>query len=169
MATCKASNASVYLGGFEKIEIQPPGSGPALLVDLQSAIKSSTKTHHAVLDHKKLQYTYMRPFQDIIVMKADTLVKLYLYGGSINLDRFAHIAVYGLDLDEKTLLLKLIQFQCPNLKRLSIVLYNDLLTDEPADYIRLLDINDNLNKEDLWDYSGNRVSQAYPVSTVKRS
>ncbi|TEY81152.1 hypothetical protein BOTCAL_0034g00160 [Botryotinia calthae] len=74
-------------------------------------------------------YTSMRPNQDIILIHFLDLDRLYRNGGSINLEKFAHIAMYHRN-DERwpedflVEVLDFIQAHCPSLQRLSLLICN---------------------------------------------
>ncbi|KAJ8064242.1 hypothetical protein OCU04_006589 [Sclerotinia nivalis] len=171
LETCTASNASIYLdGGFVKIKVEPLKSGPALY---SRGIRTRDfPVHYEDLGNKKRNYTYMRPSQDILMVNANSLLKLYRYGGSLNLEGVTHIALRDIEWvpamdsmvdSQKAVqgmidLLNLIEAQCSNLKRLSFVAniyghYGDRTTNDT----QLLDINNDLLKLDLRDKRGYEV------------
>ncbi|APA08342.1 predicted protein [Sclerotinia sclerotiorum 1980 UF-70] len=116
----------------------------------------------------------MRPSQDILMVNAESLIALHQYGGSLNLEGLAHIALHkatlwatGLwgikvgrghpDVQRRIDLLNFIKAQCSTLKSLSIVLYNETTYEDPTTNSRLLDLNNDLLKLDLRDRSGEQV------------
>ncbi|KAF7926077.1 uncharacterized protein EAE97_010377 [Botrytis byssoidea] len=136
LQACSVSNASVNVdGGFVKIQSER-GRGRA-----------------PPLNWKWKHYTFMRPDQDIILLDCSDLVQLYQNGGSINLERFTHIAVYAESAEYKKwpqdLLLEtldVIQAHCPLLQRLSVFICNKWYRDfTHYENIRFLDIDDSLN------------------------
>ncbi|KAF5875169.1 putative heterokaryon incompatibility protein [Botrytis fragariae] len=91
LETCTISNASVYSGdGFTKAKLEPLGSRP------HTANKQHLGTDHYFgyknWGDKVLNYTYMRPTEDILVVNYDLLSCLYGHNGSLNLEKLTHIA-----------------------------------------------------------------------------
>ncbi|KAI9646474.1 hypothetical protein NHQ30_004467 [Ciborinia camelliae] len=164
LETCKVSNASVYLGGFEKIKILPPGSGLPLYLHPRSG-QEEIEDHNGLCDESQIDYTYLRPSQDIIVLNACELLRLYQRGGSINLEKLTHITVDRLLFLPKPLedhiaeFLKLIQEQCVNLKRLSFIDYGPWVKEFHLIGIRLLDISGDLSSLHILDYDNKPVAK----------
>ncbi|QSZ35732.1 hypothetical protein DSL72_006854 [Monilinia vaccinii-corymbosi] len=167
LGTCKTLDTSFLRDGeFEEIRIKPQVSDPSLLLneDLQSDIPVLVSWRPS-----QRNYTYMRPARDIFMTDSDTLLQIYHHGGSINLERFTHIALrYNSSLPvlrDIVKILSLVQDQCPSLKRLSI--WNDpcriLLVGErtPSSHARILDINDDMLKLKPRDHLG----MIYPQSS----
>ncbi|KAF7875280.1 hypothetical protein EAF04_002452 [Stromatinia cepivora] len=171
LETCTASNASVYLdGGFVEIKVEPLNSGPALYP--REIRTRDFPVHYEDWDHKERNYTYMRPSQDILMVDVDSLLKLYQYGGSLNLEGVTHIALRRIEWvpamdpmvdSQKAVqgmidLLNLIEAQCSNLKRLSFVPNSyDYLGVHTTNDTQLLDINNDLLKLDFRDKRGYEV------------
>ncbi|TEY81155.1 hypothetical protein BOTCAL_0034g00190 [Botryotinia calthae] len=122
LETCKASNDTLYRHvGLEKIElIRPP-------------INHFLDTTEIIPD--TLKYLYLRPSTDVLMVRIDSLVRLYQLGGSIgSLRNITELAVTGIDCDlsedfdrEQLIVLfekfyNIIQKHCPELKKLQLVI-----------------------------------------------
>ncbi|KAF7885323.1 uncharacterized protein EAF01_011388 [Botrytis porri] len=143
--TCSVSNKSVHHdGGFVRIKwIYGKGSTPAYLTKW-------VQKHHTFV-----HYNYLRPNHHVFLLDYDDLIEADLIGGSINLQSFTHLALYGNHMrPQGSILGKLLEFiqtHCPNIKRVSFVIssiwyypYNQYVI------ARFIDIDENLLKLKLW-------------------
>ncbi|TGO89939.1 hypothetical protein BPOR_0086g00090 [Botrytis porri] len=109
--TCSVSNKSVHHdGGFVRIKwIYGKGSTPAYLTKW-------VQKHHTFV-----HYNYLRPNHHVFLLDYDDLIEADLIGGSINLQSFTHLALYGNHMrPQGSILGKLLEFiqtHCPNIKR----------------------------------------------------
>ncbi|ESZ89831.1 hypothetical protein SBOR_9782 [Sclerotinia borealis F-4128] len=151
LETCKTSNTSVFHdGGFRKIEFVRPTSGAVV-----PFFSWRCPVHYKSLDQERRTHFYMRPSQDILMMDVVKLFRFYMIGGSINLKKLTHLILRGSIMQAihcrfTIKLLIMIQRECPNLKRLSLLRPNKCNRSDTIGAIsRYLDINETLYKLDF--------------------
>ncbi|THV50940.1 hypothetical protein BGAL_0130g00210 [Botrytis galanthina] len=163
LETCRTSNASVYCGdGFTKIKIEPLDGHPGTIKKLD--LGACHYIDFDVWSDKVLQYNYIRPSEDILVMHYDSLRFLHDRSKSLNLERVTHIAL-KLECfsvmtpwisDRMTSLLGDVYSRCPNLKRLSVIGSYNCVRELPS-ATRLLSIDKDLLKLDFRDKDERQV------------
>lgn len=133
LETCQESNSAIYRSGFEKFEIFLPGAGQSSEVSTTIEKPDGTKHHfHFHTPENSLQYSYLRPNIDTLMVPVESFSDLYELGGSVgNLSCITHLALDGLDeifvrnRARLTLffrnLFPTIEKNCPTLKKLTFV------------------------------------------------
>lgn len=148
LQTCTTSNASVYSdGGFSKIKVEPLGTNPVFFP--QPYRNSNIPIYYEIWHHKVRNYTFLRPSQDILLLDTPSLMMLYRFRGSLNLQNITHISITEIDLTfpsnfSKIYFLNFIQAQCPGLERLSYIPGPCNIRGWHYHKLRFLEINNNL-------------------------